>query len=232
MKLFSKIFERTRKETNKQQEFRKSFYSQDGEDALVMSFYEDKPEYRGFYVDIGAMHPLRYSNTQIFYEKGWRGVNIDATPGSMIEFRKLRPNDINIELGVSEKRNKLNYYSFEEPALNSFNKEISENRIRDGWKLKEIVHINSYPINDILEKYMPQNQLIDFINMDIEGLESPVLSSLNFKKFSPNFFLIEELDFVEKDFTQNNRSPVYALLKNKGYAPVAKTMRTVIYKKL
>jgi hypothetical protein len=61
----------------------KRFYSIDGEDAILDSLYEGKPKYKGFYLDIGAYHPLRYSNTHYFYEKGWNGINIDATPGSM-----------------------------------------------------------------------------------------------------------------------------------------------------
>src|SRR4030042_4646353 len=70
--------------------FKKSHYSQDGEDIVLASFYEEKPGYKGFYVDVGALNPLRFSNTQYFYEKGWRGINIDATPGSMKEFNEIR----------------------------------------------------------------------------------------------------------------------------------------------
>lgn len=226
MKIFSNLFSRPQK-----LEFRKNFYSQDGEDTLLMGFYEGSPEYKGFYIDIGALHPLRFSNTQIFYERGWHGINIDATPGSMKLFNKVRPNDINIEAGISDVRGQLEYYSFEEPALNSFSKGISEERIKNGWKLKEIVKIETFPINDILRNHVPEGQVIDFITMDIEGLELKVLKSLDFAEFSPKFLLIEELEFVEKDFTEYKNSPIYKFLYNKGYIPVAKTMRTVIYQK-
>ncbi|MDR1982620.1 MAG: FkbM family methyltransferase [Holosporaceae bacterium] len=211
--------------------YKKHYYSQDGEDVLLDAFYADKPDYKGFYVDIGAFHPLRFSNTQIFYEKGWRGINIDATPGSMEEFQKLRPLDINIEAGISDKQKELEYFSFEEPALNSFDKSISEERIANGWKLKQTIKVKTYTINDILEKPSPPNQLIDFISMDIEGLELSVLNTLDFEKFAPRFFLIEELNFVEKDFLYYEQSPVYRLLRSKGYIVVAKTMRTVIFAK-
>ena len=85
MKIFSNLFSRPQK-----LEFRKNFYSQDGEDTLLMGFYEGSPEYKGFYIDIGALHPLRFSNTQIFYERGWHGINIDSTPGSMKLFNEVR----------------------------------------------------------------------------------------------------------------------------------------------
>ena len=174
---------------------------------------------------------MRFSNTQIFYERGWHGINIDATPGAMKLFNEIRPNDVNIEAGISDIRGQLEYYSFEEPALNSFSKEISEERIKNGWKLKEIVKIETFPINDVLRNYVPGGQVIDFITMDIEGLELRVLESLDFATFGPKFFLIEELEFVERDFTEYKSSPIYKFLRNKGYIPVAKTMRTVIYQK-
>ena len=58
----------------------------------------------GFYVDVGAFHPTLFSNTYFFYLNGWRGLNIEARPGSKQLFDKLRPKDINVEIGVSRER--------------------------------------------------------------------------------------------------------------------------------
>ncbi|MDR2646352.1 MAG: FkbM family methyltransferase [Holosporaceae bacterium] len=234
MKFYKLIKNQIVKEDNSN--YRKYYYSQDGEDVLIKAFYDGQcggrgggGTYKGFYVDIGAHHPLRFSNTQIFYENGWRGINIDATPGSMEEFRKLRPFDINIEAGISDCYGEMEYFSFEESALNSFCKEISDERINNGWKLKETVKIKTYPINDILGKHLPKNQRIDFISMDIEGLELAVLGTFDFERFAPKYFLIEELNFVENDFMSYHEFPVYQLMRQKGYIVVAKTMRTVIF---
>jgi len=68
----------------------KKSYSQDGEDVVLASFYENMKNYRGFYVDIGAHHPVRFSNTWMFYKNGWKGINIDPTPGSMKAFNVIR----------------------------------------------------------------------------------------------------------------------------------------------
>ena len=61
------------------QKFATLSYSQEGEDLILNRFLEDKTE--GLYVDVGAHHPKRFSNTYLFYKKGWRGINIDAMPG-------------------------------------------------------------------------------------------------------------------------------------------------------
>jgi hypothetical protein len=70
-------------------------YSQSGEDMILDTIFYNQP--KGTYIDIGANNPYVQSNTHFFYKKGWRGINIDALPGSMNKFRKVRPKDINIE---------------------------------------------------------------------------------------------------------------------------------------
>ena len=63
-------------------------YSQFGEDVILRTFIKNKKT--GFYVDVGCWHPKRFSNTYWLYKRGWRGINIDAMPGSMKPFKKTR----------------------------------------------------------------------------------------------------------------------------------------------
>lgn len=86
---------------------------------VTNSFYEGQKNYKGFYVDIGAHHPFRFSNTAIFYKKGWRGINVEPTPEYYQKFKRYRSKDININIGVSDSNTKLTFYKFDEPALNS-----------------------------------------------------------------------------------------------------------------
>jgi hypothetical protein len=74
-------------------------YSQEGEDMVLARLFEGlgRP---GFYVDIGAHHPVRFSNTFYFYRRGWHGVNVDALPGTAMLFQRMRPRDKTIECGV------------------------------------------------------------------------------------------------------------------------------------
>lgn len=209
----------------------KKSYSQDGEDLFMMSFFEDSEDYKGFYVDIGAFHPYRFSNTQAFYEKGWRGINIDATPKSMHLFKKYRSKDINIECAISDSQGELSYYSFEEAALNTFDEKLANEYVNEGWELKEKVTLQTCLINDILENNLPKDRKIDFINMDIEGLELKILKSFNFEKYAPDYFLIEELDYINNDFVESFNSEIFKLLSSKDYQVIGKRNRTVFYKK-
>lgn len=214
--------------------FYEKSYSQDGEDMVLYSMYEGEGRefYKGFYIDIGAFHPLKFSNTQFFYENGWKGVNIDATPGSMKKFNQLRKRDINIEAGIARQQGTLLYYIFRDNAFNTFNKEIGEYRANNGIELKEKKEIKVYTINELLAKYLPESQKIDFIDIDIEGIELELIKSFDFKKYSPKYFLIEDLNFVNGDFFNYKDAEIYKLLTANGYKIAAKTKRTIIYEKI
>src|SRR5690606_15965677 len=118
----------------------------------------------GFYVDVGAHHPTHYSNTYLFYKRGWRGINIDAMPGSMEPFRKLRPHDINLEIPISSKTEILPFYIFNRPTLNTFSRAEADRK--NGWgnfKLIKTIEMEAFPLSEILDKYLPKGQKIDFM---------------------------------------------------------------------
>ncbi|MBP1652581.1 MAG: hypothetical protein H6Q26_2738, partial [Bacteroidetes bacterium] len=92
-------------------------YSSEGEDLILKRIFDNKQN--GTYVDVGAHHPFRVSNTYIFYKKRWKGINIDPNPGSKAMFDRYRPLDTNLEMGVSSTRQHLTYHIFNDPALNT-----------------------------------------------------------------------------------------------------------------
>jgi hypothetical protein len=101
-------------------------WSQEGEDMILRRLFEKKKT--GFYVDVGAHHPKHFSNTYFFYRMGWNGINIDALPGTKKEFDKYRGRDINLELGVAKQEGILNYYVYNDHALNTFSVSLVEKR--------------------------------------------------------------------------------------------------------
>ena len=121
------------KEPAASKKFARKYYSQEGEDCILRVLFQGKET--GYYVDVGAHHPYRYSNTAVFYKRGWSGLNIDATPGSMDLFNEHRPRDVNIEAAVSDENQRLTYHIFDEPALNTFDSEY----------VKQILQIEGSP---------------------------------------------------------------------------------------
>lgn len=200
-------------------------YSQEGEDMILWRLFENQAT--GFYVDVGAHHPKRFSNTYFFYKKGWRGINIDAMPNSMNLFNKIRARDINIEKPVSEKKQVLTYYAFNEPALNGFSKELSEERNGKGnYFIKFTKDIETATLEEILDNNLPKNQQIDFLSIDVEGLDFMVLKSNNFDKYKPKVILIEILGSSLNDIESNE---ITRYLRNQEYIVYAKAVNTIIF---
>jgi len=201
-------------------------YSMEGEDVILKRFLLHRKN--GFYIDIGAHHPYRFSNTFLFYKEGWKGINIDAMPDSMKLFNRFRKRDINLEIGISKKRDILTYFMFDESALNGFSTKLSEkyrkcfnNRIIDKK------YIRTYPLKEILNKYLSKNQHIDFMNIDIEGLDFEVLKSNDWDKYKPDFIIIEILKINLTDVLNDS---IYKYLLSKNYILVAKTRVSCIFK--
>ena len=201
-------------------------YSQEGEDMILRRLFEKQKT--GFYVDVGAHHPKRFSNTYFFYKLGWRGINVDAMPGSMIAFNRMRPRDINIEKPVSNKKQLLTYYAFNEPALNGFSKELSEERDGKGsYFVKFTKDIETSTLEEILDNNLPKVQSIDFLSIDVEGLDFNVLKSTNLEKYHPKVILVEILNSSLVDIQVNE---IYKFLTDAGYELYAKAVNTVIFK--
>jgi FkbM family methyltransferase len=201
------------------------YFSQEGEDILLQRVFGDRRS--GFFVDVGAHHPKRFSNTYALYSRGWRGINIDATPGSMEVFRRLRPRDQNLECGVGNTEGEMPFYEFEEPALNTFSKARHDQIIETtAYRLKRIVPVKIRKLSSILEENLPPSGSIDFLTIDVEGLDLEILKSNDWNRFSPKVVLVEALD---QGVEALQRSEMSRFLSEKGYALFAKTYNTAFF---
>lgn len=202
------------------------YYSQEGEDLILKRLFNAKKE--GFYVDVGAHHPTRFSNTYLFYKMGWRGVNIDAMPGSMQAFNRSRPRDINIESPIADTEEQLVYYIFNEPALNTLSKIEAEKK--DGLRNYKVIEekvVTTRTLTSILAECINPKQDIDFLSVDVEGYDLKVLQSLDWSIYKPKVVLVEELfrgslkELLNGDTTK--------FLESKGYQLFAKTFNTLFF---
>src|SRR5439155_17099996 len=67
-------------------------YSQFGEDLVVRThFAQNFDNFAGRFVDVGAFHPFKYSNTMLLSQLGWRGINIDCNPVKIAGFKSCVP---------------------------------------------------------------------------------------------------------------------------------------------
>jgi FkbM family methyltransferase len=198
------------------------YYSQGGEDAIVSkTFSYLLPTEQGFYVDIGAYHPFKHSNTYILYKAGWHGMNIDPRPGFKALFDRYRNRDINIEAGIAAENGALTYYILEEGStMNSFSRENLE-RLGVLEQVKKTVEVPVLTLRSLAEKY-PEAARVDYLNIDAEGFEMEILAGLDGKTFRPRVISIEQNDILT--FAEVLDSAACRFLAEKGYRPYAKNV--------
>lgn len=199
-------------------------YAQEGESLILNRFFGPREE--GFFVDIGAHHPKRFSNTYSFYKSGWRGINIEPTPGARDLFERLRPEDINLAVAVAETDGKQDFYMFSEPALNTFSAELASDYRDTGCQLVEIQSIATRRLDSLLHE-CKVDRPIDFMSIDVEGYELPVLQSNDWSRYRPKVLIVEILDF---DLKRASEYPVHQFIIDEGYELFAKTYNTSFYK--
>ena len=191
---------------------KKKSYSMDGEDLFVDNFFKNKT---GLYVDVGAYHPLELSNTYLLYKRKWKGINIDINSLSIDYFNFLRPNDININLGVAKKNTtKILYYQKNKSPLNTLNLNHAKKIFSNRFNKKKI---RTRTLTSILDKTKYKGEKIDFLNIDAEGNDFDVLKSLNFKKYKPSLICIELIDHFNPDQKKIKKHKIYKFLIKKKY---------------
>ena len=181
---------------------------------------------KGFFVDIGAHHPTRYSNTYYFYRRGWRGINVDALPGTKQLFTRMRPRDITIECGVGSQPGVMTYYAFNEPALNTFSEFEAERKNRAPYRIVETIQIPVVTLQQILEEHLPADMSIDFMTIDAEGFDHEVIVSNDWSKYRPRVVLVE---LLTTEIGQLDVHPTAKLLQENGYRIIAKTFNTFFF---
>ncbi|WP_050479691.1 FkbM family methyltransferase [Herbaspirillum rhizosphaerae] len=203
-----------------------SSYSQEGEDMVLRRIFEGKSS--GFYVDVGAHHPARFSNTNFFYRRGWRGINIEPNPDVVAIFRRDRKRDINLQLGVSDRPQMLKYHFFNDPALNSFDEELVAQRLANTpYKVIGSADVPVQRLDAILNQHLPAGTAIDFLTIDVEGLDFLVLQSNDWTRYRPVCVLVEALGTSMEDVAG---SEIYEFMKSQGYLLFAKTYNTWIFR--
>ena len=186
---------------------KKESYSMDKEDLVVQEYFKNRTY--GFYVDVGCYHPLQRNNTMLLYLKGWRGINIDISDFSIKLFKFLRPEDLNLNLAISNLEGEIDmFFQKKLSQLSTIKEKHAKIAFQGTIHNKKIL---SRRLNSILEESKYRGKRINFLNIDVEGSDFEVLQSLDFNKYSPELICIE---VIEKEL---EKSDVFNFLYNKKY---------------
>ncbi|BBE49694.1 methyltransferase Fkbm family protein [Ferriphaselus amnicola] len=173
--------------------FRRISFSQCGEDLLVVFLLDlicgARPKR---YLDVGANHPYHLSNTALLSARGGTGIVVEPDPYFANLLRKARPKDRVLEEGVHfSGEARAEFFILDSPTLNTFSRHEMERYVSMGHRLEKTLSVRLRGINEILEMAGD----LDFMNLDIEGLDKTILEQIDWDKYRPACICVETITY-------------------------------------
>ncbi|MCP3904717.1 MAG: FkbM family methyltransferase [Planctomycetes bacterium] len=197
-------------------------YSQFGEDIMIHTYFPKG--HRGFFVDVGCYHPVKFNNTFELYRRGWRGINVDIEPVKIDAFDVRRRGDTNVCCAVSDVEGEVEYWSSGYYSLSSTLMEQPYET--DDRVTFERRRVRARRLDDLIADSPFHDRPLDLLCIDAEGHELAVLRGLDFTRHRPKLIVIE---IVEPDVDHLLASPSHAHVRDAGYAMVNWMGTSVFY---
>jgi FkbM family methyltransferase len=169
-------------------------YAQSGEDLIIANVFALIGLARPSYLDIGCHHPIHCSNTAFFYKRGSRGVAVDANPDIVSEFKRERPEDLVLNIGVSSTSGTMRLYRVDPlSGRNSLSKATVEAFVKDcpQFKIWDSIEVETLSLNDLVSRYC-NSCYPDLLSVDAEGLDGEILMAADFGKSRPKIICVED----------------------------------------
>lgn len=163
-------------------------YAQNFEDVMLARAF---PGAEGFYVDVGANDPDIDSVTRVFYERGWRGINVEPVKKNAARLRTRRPRDVNLEIAVGDRDGSITFYEIGKwHGYSTTDAKIAAQHRADGLKVIEHT-VPLRPLTAVLDEHA-EGRVPDFLSIDVEGAELAVLRGFSIARYRPRLILVED----------------------------------------
>jgi FkbM family methyltransferase len=185
-------------------------YGQQGEDLILDMLIRRRPVVDTTYVDVGANHPVRDSNTYRLYLRGWTGVLIDANAAFIALYARLRPRDRAVCAAVADDERERVFRVPSEPRLAAL-----VDRAPDPVAGDSVVVTRT--LTSILDELAVPHSF-GLLNVDCEGSDAAVIRSLDLGRYRPSLIVVEQL---ELELAHLGKDSLVAHLRGRGYDLVA-----------
>jgi FkbM family methyltransferase len=177
-------------------------YAQNFED--VMLWRALKHVERGFYIDVGANDPSLYSVTRAFYERDWRGINIEPVPQYHERLCRDRTDDVNLRIAVGAHAGEMTLHDVPDSGLATTNDALAERYVDEGWTVTDYT-VEVRTLADVCAHHATGT--IHFLKIDVEGAEKDVLAGMDFGKFRPWIVVIEATEPLSQTVSYDEWEP-------------------------
>ena len=204
----------------------KNFYSQFGEDAVILKLFDlhgFETHKNNFYIDVGAGHPIRGSNTYFLYRLGLRGICIDANKFNITLHKFFRPRDISINVFVGQSKS-VNFWEFSPYEYSTGDSVVAKKLVKAGVKLILKTKKESVPLKAVIENHFDLNSRFILLSIDTEGFDFEVLQTNDWDKFRPKFVSVENssISKIQNYSTTFEKNRIGNYLSTRGYKLIAK----------
>lgn len=205
-------------------------YSQLGEQMVIMNILGrmDQNKINKVYVDIGAFHPFKGSNTYKLYLKNWRGVVVDPNPEKTKQFATVRPHDLCITKAVIPNDWHMSEVEMlatgSGDACESITPALNKNNHLNKETAKHSYMAPTIKVTDVLEKCCQALGMPAVLSVDIEGLEGDLIQGVDFKKYPIPLLCIEHFlsEFSQgQSIFDYRESPMVQYLESHNYQLVS-----------
>jgi FkbM family methyltransferase len=161
-------------------------YAQNFEDLMLWRALKHIPA--GFYIDVGAQDPVSDSVTRAFYERGWRGINVEPSMQFYQRLCEMRPRDVNLRIVVGERSGETDFFAVVDSGLSTSEPALAEEYRAEGMALSA-ERLPTTTLQEICRRNAEST--IHFLKVDVEGAEAAVLRGMDFKSWRPWILVIE-----------------------------------------
>jgi FkbM family methyltransferase len=165
-------------------------YAQRFEDLYLAQCFEGRAE--GFYIDVGAGHPVHDNASYYFYLRGWRGITVEPNPHLALLARAVRPRDAQYEGLIAAEAGIRDFHLVHDfHGLSTAVAEHAAKALSEFDKSSEMLRVPAVTLAELCERH--DVTAIDFLKVDVEGLEGDVLRGNNWERFRPKVVVVEAL---------------------------------------
>ncbi len=179
-------------------------FAQNAEDVVLYRSFRDRPP--GFYVDVGAGDPTEGSVTKNLVDLlGWRGIDIEPQPILADALRSARPHNSVVQVAVGTGPRARRFYRLVDNwGMSTLDRDIAQRHREAGWTVVEET-VEVLALDEILESEAAEH--IDLLKVDVEGLETEVLRSVDLERWRPSVILVEATAPAETTKTHERWEP-------------------------